>query len=232
MKVYRIRDWDVHFENNKSREREKCSFCCVPNKQDGLGYGLLMQEPDGESLYGAFVATVLVVSKQKRRKGYLTADGLPSGCPLSARQIAVKTKFKEATIQRMIDVVSSNEIGWIDEVEESARRVPAECPPSALEGKGREGKEGKGSSPPPEPFPEAKKPSWDEFWGYCQTQACLIPAEWYVRDKFEAAESSNWRDKQNWQAYARRCRAWWESDGRPMNPAGKFLGKKRVGWVK
>ncbi len=64
----------------------------------------------------------------------------------------------------------------------------------------------------------AEIPSWKEFWGYCQTQSCLLPAEWYARDKWEAANSSHWRDKANWQAYARRCKAWWESDGRPMSP--------------
>lgn len=65
-------------------------------------------------------------------------------------------------------------------------------------------------------FSEA--PSWEEFWAYCQTQACLLPAEWYAMDKWEAANASNWKDKSNWKAYARRCKGWWESDGRPMTP--------------
>ena len=139
MITYRIKGWDDHYENNKSRERERCSFCCIPNKQDGLGYGMLMREKDGESLYGAFVAVVLVASKQKKRKGYLTADGVPGECPLSARQLSVKCQFKESTIQRMLDVCSTNEIGWIE-------AMPAECPPSALEGK--EGKERREAIPP------------------------------------------------------------------------------------
>lgn len=150
--TYQIVDWDLHFENNKSREREKCSFCCVPNKQDGLGYGMLMAELDGEALYGAFVAVVLIASKQRRRKGYLTANGLPAECPLSARQLAVKCRFKEATIARMLEVCSSPDIGWIrkhsDLFKSSAAEVPAECPPSALErreGKGM--KEGEGMPP-------------------------------------------------------------------------------------
>ncbi len=147
---YQIADWDAYFENNKSRERERCSFCCIPNKQDGLGYGLLMAEPDGEALYGAFVAVVLIASKQKVRKGWLTATGLPAECPLTARQLSVKCRFKDTTIQRMLDVVSSNEIGWIKAFPDdhpkrpsSADAVPAECPPSALEEKRREEKEEK-----------------------------------------------------------------------------------------
>lgn len=66
------------------------------------------------------------------------------------------------------------------------------------------------------PFPEAQKPSKREFFDYFKTQACLLPAEWYVLDKWEAAESDNWKGKANWQAYARRVKNWWDSDGRPM----------------
>ena len=150
--IYQIKDWRIHFENNKSREREKCSFCCIPNKQDGLGYGMLMRVLDendrniGEALYGAFVAVVLVASKQKcgkridghgekpkwesLRDGWLTEDGLPDSCPLTARQLSVKCQFSAKTIQKMLDEVSSNDIGWIVA---HARRVPAECPPSAPE---------------------------------------------------------------------------------------------------
>lgn len=211
LKLYRIKDWDKHYENNKSRERERCSFCCVPNKQDGLGYGLLLNEPNGESLYGAFVAVVLVASKQKVRKGYLTANGLPAECPLSARQLSIKCRFKEDTIQRMLDVCCG-EVGWIEELTEkcppSAHEVPAECPPSALEEKRREGNGREGAL--------AEIPNWEEFWGYCQIHGG--PPEWYAKDKFLAAGSDNWKGKSNWTVYADRCRGWWQSDGSPLHP--------------
>ena len=67
----------------------------------------------------------------------------------------------------------------------------------------------------------AEIPSWQEFWAYCNTQACLLPAEWYARDKFQAAEQDNWKGKSNWRAYARRCKTWWEQDGRPMTQKAK-----------
>lgn len=153
MIIYRIKDWNEHFENNKSREREKCSFCCVPNKQDGLGYGSLLAMENGEALYGAFVAVVLIASKQKKsngkgRSGWLTDTGLPDGCPLSARQMSVKCRFSAVTIQKMLDAVSSNEIGWIERIDKSASQVPAECPSSALEGKEMKGKK-EGEEVPP-----------------------------------------------------------------------------------
>ena len=46
-------------------------------------------------------------------------------------------------------------------------------------------------------------------------------AEFYAKDKFLAAEADNWKGKTNWQAYARRCQAWWRADGAPKQPQGK-----------
>jgi hypothetical protein len=75
----------------------------------------------------------------------------------------------------------------------------------------------------------AEIPSWEEFWGYCQTQACLLPAEWYAKDKFEAANADQWKNKSDWRAYARRCKGWWENDGRPMVPRSNQPGGFRNG---
>lgn len=69
--------------------------------------------------------------------------------------------------------------------------------------------------------PDAEIPSWKEFWDYCQSPACGLAAEWYAQDKWEAANADNWKRLSNWRAYARRCRGWWESDGRPMAPPSK-----------
>ena len=133
-KTYRIKDWQKHYENNKSREREVCSWCPIPNKQDGLGYGRLLQEQDGAALYGAFLAVVLVASKQGRpRDGYLTGTGRADDGPLSAEDLAIMTKVQEPIISRMLDVVSCANIGWIEAYESGALEVPAKCPPSVIE---------------------------------------------------------------------------------------------------
>lgn len=182
--TYRIRDWNDIFENNKSREREQCSFCCIPNKQDGLGYGTLIRLPNGEALYGAFCAVALMASKQKRvngrgREGYLTHDGLPDGRPLNARQMSMKCQFSEKTISDMLQAVSSQDIEWVDVItnenttkqpetptnNDKVTQVPAECPPSALERRERiEEKEWKGTPaddvaelPPKPPAPAKPK---------------------------------------------------------------------------
>jgi len=152
--LYKVRDWDAHFENSKSRERDRCSWCPIPNKQDGLGYGLLLAMENGAALYGAFVAVILTASKQRKpRLGYLTDTGRPNGNPLTARQLSVKTKIPADTIEAMLSAVSSSEIDWVERV----TQVPAECPDGArqvpAECLGREGKEGKAGKgiPPGEP---------------------------------------------------------------------------------
>jgi len=87
----------------------------------------------------------------------------------------------------------------------------------------RRGEENRGEQGAPlvENFPEAERPSKEEFFAYFETQACLLPAKWYIEDKWLAAESDNWKGKENWRAYARRVKGWWDSDGRPMNPPKK-----------
>jgi uncharacterized protein YdaU (DUF1376 family) len=89
--------------------------------------------------------------------------------------------------------------------------------------------EAKISSPSPSPSPVSLEeregaptlseiPSWNEFWEYCQGVHCGIAAEWFAKDKFEAANADRWKGKSDWRAYARRCKGWWQNDGSPMKP--------------
>ncbi len=156
--MWKIKNWNQTFENNKSRERSSCKWCAIPNKQDGLGYGRLLSLPDGPALYGAFVAVVLVASKHpKPRDGHLTGTGRAQDRPYTADDLSIKTKIPEEIIKRMLAATTSEAIGWIEKIqtetdscEEGARRVPTECPPSALEENRIEEKgiEGKGDIAP------------------------------------------------------------------------------------
>ena len=168
MSIYQIKNWNTHYENAKSRETERCRFCCIPNKQDGLGYGLLLAEPNGEALYGAFVAVVLVASKQKNRDGWLTDNGLPTGHPLTARLLSVKCRISEATIARMLEVAATTDIDWI--VALTTAEVSAKYPPVTLEQKGREqnGTEPKERKAENEPALRAA-PSLEEACVWCET---------------------------------------------------------------
>ncbi|HEX7654933.1 MAG TPA: hypothetical protein VF607_15595 [Verrucomicrobiae bacterium] len=62
-------------------------------------------------------------------------------------------------------------------------------------------------------------PTWEVWWAYCQQLG--LTAEWFVRDKWEAANAENWQRQPKWQSYAQRCRTWWETDGRPQQPRSR-----------
>lgn len=72
-------------------------------------------------------------------------------------------------------------------------------------------------APSPAPVSHSQSPSWDEFWEYCQDPACGLTAEWYARYKWEV-NAQGWDRIPDWRAYARRCKGWWEADGRTLSP--------------
>jgi uncharacterized phage protein (TIGR02220 family) len=128
MRVYQIRDWPKHFENNKSREREELSWVAVPNKHHGLSFQAIMAESDGPAIYGIWVCIIQHLSRHRRpRKGWLTRDGSQHGKPLTSAELAFGLHRTAAEVQRCLDVVSGPDVDWM-----VAHEVPAECPPSAL----------------------------------------------------------------------------------------------------
>ena len=53
----KIRDWDIHFEADRSRKWKKLSWVPIPNKQ-GLGYKKIMHEKNGAEIFGCWIALV------------------------------------------------------------------------------------------------------------------------------------------------------------------------------
>ena len=144
--LYQIKDWQLFYENAKSRSIQKCSFCGIPNKQDGLGYNRILAEKDGPALYGCFVATVLMASKQPiPRQGYLTDTGSIDGIPLTAADIALKTRMPEKAVEKMLDITTLPTICWIVTYEWK----DTSWSPSIQIREGREGKKEEYISPEP-----------------------------------------------------------------------------------
>lgn len=143
-RVYKIKSWDKHFENSRSRTIVDIDWVPVPNKHDGEGYRTIMGQPDGIVIYGCWHLILQVASKCHPR-GTLVRD---DGTPHTARSIAIKTSAREEDIQKSLDFVSSEAVGWIiiDEKRHSGgsrpspTRHPGVTQPSLnrREGKGRE----------------------------------------------------------------------------------------------
>lgn len=75
--IYSIRDWEKHFENNRTRELKELRFVIMPNKHDGDGYTELLDHPNGAAHYGAWCSIVQVASKGQHPAG---GCGNPAGC--------------------------------------------------------------------------------------------------------------------------------------------------------
>lgn len=147
--IYRIRDWDRHFETHDTRKMKRLAWVPIPNKHDGLGYRLLLQQPNGFQHYAAWLLIVQVASKCPNR-GTLADD---TGNGLTAEALAAKTGAPANVFAKAFAALV--EVGWLEAVAENlpVRReilpespgTPGDSPgapgdsPGRIEGKGKEG---------------------------------------------------------------------------------------------
>jgi hypothetical protein len=152
MKLYRIREWNERYENNRTRELKKLDWVPVPNKQDGEGYTLTVLQDCGPALLGAWLVILQTASKCGIR-GTLMRD---TGKPHDANSIARLTRFPVGLIEQALDWFTSDEMQWMEIIELEANnkiphlnaviphddeRIPQE---GDLEGKGIEGNNNNG----------------------------------------------------------------------------------------
>lgn len=145
MDVFHIRNWSAHFENNKSRERESCRYVCMPNKQDGVGLTRILAEPDGLAIFGVWCLILQACSRQKKRDGWLTADGDPESPPWDIEDLALRWRCTPQAIQRALDIVCSHKIQWMEKIES---KCPLDARPVSLNRREEKGKEEKGNAEP------------------------------------------------------------------------------------
>ena len=138
--IYRVRDWDLHFENNRTRELRRLAWVPVPNKHDGDGYNELIDRRNGAAMLGAWIAIVQVASKCDPR-GTLMRDGVNPHTPHS---LARKTRLPATCFEAAIPVLM--QIGWLEELNADLKPIPHEgavipqdTAQKGMEGKGIEG---------------------------------------------------------------------------------------------
>lgn len=127
MKLYKIRDWDKLFENNRTRDMKRMSWVPVPNRHDGDGYTCLVSRKNGAAIYGAWIVILQVASKCDPRGTLLRAPSKPH----DAASISRITRIPEADIQAAL-IACSDETDWL-EVEELAK-IPQEGAENRQEG--------------------------------------------------------------------------------------------------
>lgn len=110
--MWRIKNWDAHFENNKSREVESARWVPIKNKQDGDGYLTLLDFEDGPACYGAFVAMVLLASKCSPRGELRQSNWVPH----SVETISRKVHMPVTLIQRAIKHCCNPTVDWMEAI--------------------------------------------------------------------------------------------------------------------
>ena len=170
MKIYRVKNWEALYENNRTRELKHMSWVPVPNSHDGDGYTALVCRESGPQLYGAWIVILQVASKCGNHalscggRGTLVRD---NGFPHDAASLSRITRFPENIIKLALDALVSRDVGWlICEEMPTKAAIPHEgaaIPHPTDYGTERNGteriekKEGVASLPPPA-IPEKEKP--------------------------------------------------------------------------
>jgi len=147
--IYKIIDWNIHFENNRSRSVENLRWVCVPNRHDGEGYSLIMEQDDAAELFAAWVLILQVASKCQVRGSLVRNDGTP----LTAESLSIKTRADKAWFEKALNFFT-HKVKWLD-CQPTVRQVSADCQAgdtqvTKKEGKQKKGIEGKASKARPQ----------------------------------------------------------------------------------
>ena len=105
--MYRIRDWNEHFENSQSRRYSKLSWVPLPNKR-GFGYTQLLKQKNGEAMFGCWCAIIETASTCQVRGELRSADHW-----FTAGDISDLTGFSKKTVEETL-TFCSNSLDWID----------------------------------------------------------------------------------------------------------------------
>jgi hypothetical protein len=106
--VYRIKDWNEHFENNRTRELKRMDWVPMPVKHDGDGYTELVEHPDGAAHFGAWCALVELAAKCDPRGTLVRGDGRPHDSASISRITRLPQAVFDVVIPRLLS------LGWLE----------------------------------------------------------------------------------------------------------------------
>lgn len=112
MKLYRIRNWNELFENNRSRELKNLSWVVVPNKHDGENYTSIITHKHGAAMFSAWVLIIQVASKCDPRGTLLRGNKTPH----TPASLSVKTRAPEEWFKMALEYIE-NQTDWLESEE-------------------------------------------------------------------------------------------------------------------
>ena len=212
--LYKIRNWDTQYENNRTRELKTLSWVPIPNKHDSDGYTQVMCEENPLELYGAWVVIVQLASRCGVR-GTLLRDGAG---PHNSASIARITRTSEKSIARALDYFSTS-VNWliVEDYKECDNPAPTCDNPAGgcLEGNGTEGnrREVGGAAPTSRgevsdqpPSADVGIPTLEECREYATNPACAFPVA-LVQEFYDKQLDRGWGN--DWRARMRGAVATW-----------------------
>lgn len=114
VEILTIRNWAVHFENNRTKELRTMTWVPVPNTMDGDGYTQLVDHPEGAAHLGAWIALIQIASKCTPRGALIRGDRTGHQPETLARISRLPPKVFAEVIPRLL------EIGWLEKVSVTA----------------------------------------------------------------------------------------------------------------
>jgi len=131
--TYIIKDWNLHFENNRTRDIINLMWIPVPNKQDGDGYTEIMEDiKNGTAIFGCWIACLELASRCDPRGTLLRGDKTPHDMASISRITRVPIQILKIAIPKLIS------IGWIITSDNPAPSCDNPAP-SCIEGNRIEG---------------------------------------------------------------------------------------------
>ena len=125
--LYKIRNWESIYENNRTREMKLMQWLPLPIKLSGSGYSYMMTQKDGPAIFGCFVAMLELAGRCEPRGTLLRGAGIPH----SPRTIAAVIRHPEKLVERTLLICTSEMCDWVvaEFIENSQEnKQPAEIP--------------------------------------------------------------------------------------------------------
>lgn len=111
--IYRIKDWERHYEKAESRRVKTMAWLPLPTRHDGAGFRRVAAHERGPELFAAWVLIVEVAARMPTR-GLLVKDDKA----LTAKDLHFRTGFPAAIFELGFDVLSGPEIGWLEVIDD------------------------------------------------------------------------------------------------------------------
>lgn len=214
--TYTIKDWDSHYENSRSRAVENLRWVCVPNRHDGEGYSIVMEQDNAAELFAAWVLILQVSSKCRARGTLLREDGTP----LTPKALAIKTRAPEKWFVDAFKFFTTN-VKWLEchhtdtQVAGDHQSPNTHLPKKeGIEEKGMEGSEAQARE---EPFPEMESETLAKQGKSLESIAArlALPAESFIAHGaslgLTEAKVRQWAD-------SRVANGWTTAKGKSLTP--------------